>query len=429
MVKEIIVLQDSGIPMFHYSVSGTQQLDEIVAAFLSAIGAFAQEVGKEAITVISLADNKFVWEKKGNLYFIALVDDSDSAEIYRVILKDLSEQFVSTYYNELMKEEINHKVFFPFIDVVEMLLQKFDGIPGLARRYKTALLPKKDLSRLKNTLLELETHPDIHRGSVVTNDNFIVVSNLRGYELEDMLDLTSGFVSDTSDSPSTILVNHKSLEPNSSFFLYKVEGKGVCAFVVKAGKTDDDYIMAVKPALDLVKQISFAALKLVYPTHMKSRLSFDDYDVVIPIKSVTEVIQEVRILFTNLSEKIQQGAMTILNHSDGNTTVTEINDKCGFARENTDEIIAHLITKGIIHIARLYPKLGKRDDRFSAYLEVIGLPQNEYIVLERIWNFCNGKTPIQIIAEKSSVPVTDILKVLRALGNQVNWTTKPKGEL
>jgi hypothetical protein len=413
--------------MFHYSVSGAQKLDEIVAAFLSAIGAFAQEVGKEEIKVISLADNAFVWEKKGNLYFVALIDERDSAEIYRVILKDLSEHFVSNYYNELMKEEIDHKVFFPFVDVVEMLLQKFDGIPGLSRRYKTALLPREDLSSLKQTLLGLEKHPDIHRGSVVTNDSFIVVSNLRGYEIEAMLDVVASFVRENSDNPCKILVNHVSLEPSSSFFLYRVEGKGVCSFVVKSGKAEEDYATSIKPAIDLVERIDFGELKRVYPTHVKSKLSFDDYDVFMTLKSASEAIQEVRIVFTNLSESIQQGALSILNNSDGSTTITEMNDKCGFTREHTDEIVAHLITKGIVRIAQLYPKLGKRDDRFSAYLEVIGIPQHDYIVLERIWDFCDGHTPIQVISEKSSVPVMEMLKVLRELGNQVKWTTRPKG--
>ena len=427
MVKEIIILQDSGVPMFHYSVSGTQKLDEIVAAFLSAIGAFAQEVGKEEIKVISLADNAFVWEKKGNLYFVALIDERDSAEIYRVILKDLSEHFVSSYYNELMKEEVDHKVFFPFVDVVEMLLQKFDGIPGLARRYKTALLPREILSNLKKTLLGLETHPDIHRGAVITSDNFIVVSNLRGYEIEAMLDVVANFVRENSDTPCKILVNHVSLEPNSSFFLYRIEGKGVCSFVVKSGKSEEDYASSIKPATQLVKQIDFGELKRVYPTHMKCKLSFDDYDVIITLKSIPEAIQEVRIVFTNLTESIQHGAISILNFSDGNTTISEMNEKCGFTRERTDEIVAHLITKGIVRIAQIYPNLGIRDDRFSAYLEVIGLPKNDYIVLEKIWDHCSGSLPIQEISGKSSLPVMDILKVLRKLGNQVEWRTRPKG--
>jgi len=144
LVKEIIIMRDSGIPLFHYSVSGEKKLDELVAGFLSAMGSMAEQVGEQQIKVMEFATNKFVWEKNGDLFFIALVSLDDSAEIYRAILHDLSEQFVSKYYAKLRHDIIIRREFLPFIDSVESTLQKFDGIPGLARRYKTALLPQTD---------------------------------------------------------------------------------------------------------------------------------------------------------------------------------------------------------------------------------------------------------------------------------------------
>ncbi|MGY5877349.1 MAG: hypothetical protein RTU30_16470, partial [Candidatus Thorarchaeota archaeon] len=89
MVKEIIVLRDSGIPLFHYSVSGEQKLDVLVAGFLSALGFFAEQVGETKIRVMSFAKSKFVWEQKGDLYFIALVAEEDNSEIYRVVLQNI----------------------------------------------------------------------------------------------------------------------------------------------------------------------------------------------------------------------------------------------------------------------------------------------------------------------------------------------------
>ena len=121
MVKEIIVLRDTGILLFHYSVSGTRRLDELVAAFLSAVGSFAQEVSQDIITVMSFAKNKLVWERKGDLYFIALVSEEDSGEIHRVILQDLAEQFVSTYYYVLRRELPNSKRFRPYAENVEVI--------------------------------------------------------------------------------------------------------------------------------------------------------------------------------------------------------------------------------------------------------------------------------------------------------------------
>ncbi|MFW9964621.1 MAG: hypothetical protein ACFFCX_13715 [Candidatus Sifarchaeia archaeon] len=179
MVKEIIILREGGILLFHYSVSGTRRLDELTAAFLSAVGSFAQEVSQDRIMVMSFAKSKLVWERKGDLYFIALVSEEDSGEIHRVILQDLAEQFVSMFYSELRRELPATKKFRPFADTVEVILQKFDGIPGLARRYKTILLPAQDLKSLKRVLSEVEINRDILRGGMVTSDGYVAVSNLR----------------------------------------------------------------------------------------------------------------------------------------------------------------------------------------------------------------------------------------------------------
>lgn len=141
MVKEVIILRETGIPLFHYSVSGAKKLDELVAAFLSAMGSLAEQVSEQQIRVVSFASNKFVWLRKGDLLFVALILQEDSAEIYRVILRDLADQFVSTFYTELKRETSDPRAFKGFTDTVEATLQRFDGIPGLARRYKIGSCP------------------------------------------------------------------------------------------------------------------------------------------------------------------------------------------------------------------------------------------------------------------------------------------------
>ena len=99
-----------------------------------------------------------------------------------MILQDLAEQFVSMFYSQLRRELPDSKKFRPFADIVEVTLQKFDGIPGLARRYKTILLPAEDLNTLKRVLSEVEVNRDILRGGMVTPDGHVAVSNLRAYD-------------------------------------------------------------------------------------------------------------------------------------------------------------------------------------------------------------------------------------------------------
>ncbi|MHA1481640.1 MAG: hypothetical protein ACTSQZ_09490, partial [Candidatus Thorarchaeota archaeon] len=225
MVKEIIIMRDSGIPLFHYSVSGEKKLDELVAGFLSAMGSMAEHVSEQQIKVMEFATNKFVWEKNGDLFFIALVSLDDSAEIYRAILHDLSEQFVSKYYANLRQDIIIRREFLPFIDSVESTLQKFDGIPGLARRYKTALLPQSDFRALKESLADIETNPNILRGSLITPDGYIIVSNLRAYEIEAVLDQLENLKTNLEKTDS-LLVVHTSLDPVTAFFILSVTSKG-----------------------------------------------------------------------------------------------------------------------------------------------------------------------------------------------------------
>ncbi|MFW9976121.1 MAG: hypothetical protein ACFFDQ_12695, partial [Candidatus Thorarchaeota archaeon] len=251
MVKEIIVLREGGILLFHYSVSGTRRLDELTAAFLSAVGSFAQEISKDRIMVMSFEKNKLVWERKGDLYFIALVSEEDSGEIHRVILQDLAEQFVSMFYSDLRKELPASKKFRPFADIVEVTLQKFDGIPGLARRYKTMLLPAQDLNSLKRALSEVEINRDILRGGVVTSDGYVAVSNLRAYELEAVLD----FLPTVKNKVE--MREHSSLEKDTSFLLMQIPKKGVCAFVVKLGMSEKTYLDLINPFTSLLQLTSF----------------------------------------------------------------------------------------------------------------------------------------------------------------------------
>jgi hypothetical protein len=415
MVKEIIVLRESGILLFHYSVSGTRRLDELTAAFLSAMSSFAQEVSQDRIMVMSFAKNKLVWERKGDLYFIALVSEEDSGEIHRVILQDLAEQFVSMFYSELRRELPNSKTFRPFADTVEATLQKFDGIPGLARRYKTILLPAQDLNALKRVLAEVEINRDILRGGMVTADGYVAVSNLRAYELEAVLDLVS------TVKEKVEMKEHSSLEKGTSFLMIRMPNKGIVAFVVKLGMSEKTYLDLVNPFLSLLQLTSFENARRFEPDKVEGPISFYDFDAVELAVAEEDVRRETKMSLSSFSESIQAGALRLVNAIDKTTTVIEAVEASGLIREQADEILAQLIAKGVVHISKLFPVMEDRDERFVAYLEVIGIKKRDFDVVESIWKFCNGSLSIREISERSEIPAQRIIEVLRALGNYVQW--------
>jgi hypothetical protein len=413
LVKEIIVLRETGILLFHYSISGTRRLDELVAAFLSAVGSFAKEVSQDKITVMSFAKDKLVWERQGDLYFIALVSQEDSGEIHRVILQDLSQQFVSRFYSELTKELPDSKKFRPFADTVEATLEKFDGIPGLARRYKTALLPAPDLRRLKKSLSEVEVNRDLMRGALITFGGYVATSNLRAYELEAVLDMIAGL-----DEPIT-LMDHSSLDRGTQFLFVRVPERGFCVFVVNSGLSEKTYLELMAPFINLVRIIGYEDVRLFEPDKADGPISFYDYDSVLPTLDSDKMAKEAKMLFSSNEEQMRAGAMRMLDRMAKQGTVAELHEASSLPRELVDEILAQLIAKGLVKIAKMYPVIGERDERFVAYLEVIGIKKRDFDVVDTIWTYCNGSHSLREISERTGIAAGRILEVLRSLGNYV----------
>ncbi|NWF95744.1 MAG: hypothetical protein HXY34_06345 [Candidatus Thorarchaeota archaeon] len=423
MVKEIVVLRETGIPLFHYSVDGTRKLDEIVSAFLSAIGSLVGQTGNQQIREMTFAESKFVWESKGDLLFIALVSREDSAEIYRAILHDLSEQFVSMFYSQLRMEDPGHKVFRTFTDTVEMTLQKFDGIPGLARRYRTALLPLEELRRLKMGLAEAEGTDMLLRGAAITEDGYILVSNLRSYELEAIIDLKPTLPERELNTNMCLMVVHTSLDPVTSFFVRKVPRVGLCAFVVKAGRTNEEYMAATDRFVHLLETTDLAHAKKVEPAGQTESTVFYDYDVIIPLMPVTEALEVARSVLSAVDKNAYANALALLNQIDGKKTFLEILERTGIRRDAGSEALALLIARGVAKVAQLYPMLGERDRRFAAYLEVIGIPKKDFAVVDTIWQYCTGELSLREISQKTGIATSRVLEVLRELGANVKWET------
>ncbi len=420
MVKEILILRVGGIPLFHYSVSGEKKLDELVAGFLSALGAFAEEVGEQQIKVMSFAQNKFVWERKGDLYFIALVAMDDSEEIYRAILQNLSDQFVSKYYSELRNDIVNHKVFYSFTETLEVTLQKFDGIPGIARRYKTGLLPLASLRPLKLALTEIESSPYIFRGALVTSDGFIVVSNLRTYELEAALDRIE-HLDPSINLEESRYTKHSSLETKTSFFLYPMQDIGIASFIVKDGIDLLDIESSIDPFIKVVKSTNFGELKKVYPIKPEKQMGFYEYDVIIPTPSMNEVMDDFSRVSAGLPSSALSNILGVVRVADGKRTILEIQEISDLNEVAVTEAIANLVMWGAVQVVQLFPVIGERDNRFAAYLEVIGIPKKEFDILDAIWKYCTGGLSIREISERSNIQPAYIVEILRKLGNYVTW--------
>lgn len=421
VVKEIVIMREGGIPLFHYSVYGTKKLDEIVSAFLSAIGSFAEAAGKEQLTVMAFVESKFVWLKKGDLFFIALVAHDDSAEIYRVILEELAESFVSRFYAQLRQNHALMKDFRAFTDSVELILQKFDGIPSLARKYETALLPSDELRQLKTALFEVEANDSILRGALLTWDGRIVVSNLKAYELEAVLDFINALDRDSMEEKIQV-VNQTGLDPTSSLLIGELD-VGLCTFVVRKGQDVSQYAGQLLPFFKQVGKTDFGKMRLIRKEENDEPGAFAEHDAIELLVAASEAISRAGSIFEGHPPSSQSMAMEIIRSSDGKKTVGEIAEESSFPKQKLSEVLAHLISKGIVRIVKLFPVMDERDERFAAYLEIIGMPKREYDVIDSIWKYCDGSLSLSEISARSSIPVNRIMEVLKKLGKHVSWET------
>jgi hypothetical protein len=423
LVQEVIILRETGIPLFHYSVSGTKKLDELVAAFLSAMGSLAERVSEQQIRVVSFASNKFVWQRKGDLLFVALISQEDSEEIYRVFLRELADQFVSVFYSELKRETSDSRIFKTFTDTVEATLQRFDGIPGLARRYKTGLLPADDLKRLKVTIAQAENGPGVMRGAAITLDGFVLASNLRSYEMEALLDLLKGLSSGPRAAERSLTLVHTSLDPMTCFFVTRSDNDVYCVFIVDASKSNGELLKTVEPVLAAVVSLDLTRMKRLFPSYLAESTAFYDYDVVVPLIPVTKVLDSSRRVLAGLQDKLRASAVAMLNIVDQKNTISDIEKKTGLTPEVTTEVLAHLVSKGVVRIVKLYPVMAERDERFAAYLEIAGMNNKDYRVVDAVWRYCTGAYSLKEISDKTGIPATRILEVLKPLGNYVKYET------
>jgi hypothetical protein len=259
----------------------------------------------------------------------------------------------------------------------------------------------------------VEVNRDILRGALVTFEGHVATSNLRAYELEAILDIIQHTEEDVAKK------DHSSLDKNTSFLLVRVEGKGYCVFVVNLGMSDKTYLELLSPFITMVKHTSFEEARLFAPDKAEGPITFYDYDSVEPMVKVESIVKESQLAFPSASEQFRAGVLRMVNMLSDSVTVAEMHEAGGLPREQGDEVLAQLIARSLVKISKIYPIIGERDDRFMAYLEVIGIKKKDFNIVDAIWKYCNGSLTLKEISERSNVPAVRILEVLRTLGKQV----------
>ncbi|MHA1934007.1 MAG: hypothetical protein ACW97A_01880 [Candidatus Thorarchaeota archaeon] len=114
-------------------------------------------------------------------------------------------------------------------------------------------------------------------------------------------------------------------------------------------------------------------------------------------------------------------ANKILDAIDGKTSVYEMSRNLGFEEQEFSEVIEYLALRGFLQVTKMCPLIHQNDERFNAYLDLVGLPNKDYQLLERAKNLCNGNRPITEVSEKLGVTSERLYEVLEKLGDEVEW--------
>jgi hypothetical protein len=202
----------------------------------------------------------------------------------------------------------------------------------------------------------------------------------------------------------------------------KIDDRCICAFIINQGLSETTYLELLRPFISLVQLTSFSDARKFEPDKMEGPITFYDFDAVEAIAPIEEIRNETQMLYASSPENIRSGALRMVNNLGKRITVAEMHDSSGLERERADEMLANFIAKGFVRIAKLFPIIPDRDERFAAYLEVIGIKKRDFDVVNSIWKYCNGSLSIREIADRTGILASRILEVLGELGNHVTWS-------
>ncbi|TFH02888.1 MAG: hypothetical protein E4H14_17295 [Candidatus Thorarchaeota archaeon] len=111
----------------------------------------------------------------------------------------------------------------------------------------------------------------------------------------------------------------------------------------------------------------------------------------------------------------------ILPEINGVTSIYDLSRNLGVSVDDISDVIEYLAIRGLLRVSKLCPLIRTNDSRFDAYLDLIGLPNKDYQLLERAKSFCNGDRPLIDISERLGVVPERLYEVLEKLGEEVEW--------
>jgi hypothetical protein len=156
----------------------------------------------------------------------------------------------------------------------------------------------------------------------------------------------------------------------------------------------------------------------------KETIAFSDYDVFTSHPMMeSSLFAEQTPAAREFSNLFGNSGIDLLRAIDGVSTIEELRTRTNISGRQLSEILSYLTSRGYIRRVQFYPKLLASDARFLAYLKTVGLPRDEYKILEHASPFCDGNNTVRDIGQRIGIEEEKLMSILRKLGENVEWLT------
>ncbi|UCE11820.1 MAG: hypothetical protein JSW61_07775 [Candidatus Thorarchaeota archaeon] len=111
----------------------------------------------------------------------------------------------------------------------------------------------------------------------------------------------------------------------------------------------------------------------------------------------------------------------VLEAIDGKASIERLAAAFNIEDSEISEIIEYLAIWGVIGVSQLCPKIRADDARFDAFLDIVGLPNKDYQLLQRAKAFCTGTRSVVDASIRLNVTAERLYEVLLKMGDEVEW--------
>jgi hypothetical protein len=142
-VKEVMILTSGGVPIFHYSPTGTRRLDELLSGFLTAITGFAVEFGERSVESLSFEGSDIIYDQSDpDLLFIFLADSGASKRVLRRVISELRQRFVNRYKGKVNLDVPVEEYFHDFKSEVIRAFNFYEGVLVSTSKLSAFIVPE-----------------------------------------------------------------------------------------------------------------------------------------------------------------------------------------------------------------------------------------------------------------------------------------------